>query len=193
MAKNVGLIRFLGTLDGLVSYRRNGEDVFQRPGGFKGERMRTEERYEGVRQLQGEFGRCSSIAALLKRSLQSYLSCIPDIYIYNWIQSGMTALKEFDVASARGEKTVGKGLATIAGRKFLEGFSFNRIRGLRSVLNAAFEVDLGEGRFLIRDFRSEMVRFPKGCAVGGLQFLVMRVDFEGRSGLIHEPGRKGEG
>jgi hypothetical protein len=179
MAKNKGIFKVQGKLDGYVFYRRNGKDIVQMAGGFDGERIKTEERYEKTRQLAGEFGHCASLASLLKRELAPFLATIPDPYVYNWIQQRLTMIKECDTDSPKGSKTVGKGLATAEGRRLLEGFSFNRHKGLGAVLYAPYDFNPEEGVFRISDFCP--VRdfcFVKGVGVGGMQLVLLRVNFE---------------
>jgi hypothetical protein len=179
MAQNKGIFKVQGKLDKYVFYRRNGKDIVQMAGGFDSERIKTEERYEKTRQLASEFGHCASLASLFKRELAPFLATIPDSYVYNWIQKRLMLVKDCDVDSPKGSKTVGKGLATAEGRKLLEGFSFNRMKGLGSVLYAKYALDLEGGslRFPafcpVRDFG-----FAKGVRVGGLQLVLLRVDFE---------------
>lgn len=179
MAKNKGIIKVQGKLDGLVFYRRNGIDIVQRPGGFDGERIKTEGRYEKTRQLAGEFGQCASLASLFKRELTPFLQTIPDPYVYNWIQKRLMLIKDCDRDSPKGGKTVANGLKTLEGKRLLDGFSFNRNKGLGTVLFAPYAVDLDEGTFSIQDFLPQRdFSFGKGMGVGGMQLVLMRVDFE---------------
>ena len=77
MAKNTGLIKFTGKV-GLLSARQTQYgNIISTPGGFKGERIKTEERYEATRQLGTEFGRCSKIASQLYSALSFYLKTLP--------------------------------------------------------------------------------------------------------------------
>lgn len=185
MAKNIGLIKFEGSLGDVVGYPRNGKYVLQRKGGFNGERTRTEERYEGTRQRQSEFGRCATLASVFKRVFQSYLDFVPDSYVYSWIQSKLLEVKACDVASAKGDKTVGKGLMTEQGKLLMEKMHFNRAASLRTVLHVPFQVDLVEGRFSIAGFSvAAGLSFPKGAAVCCMQFMVLRFDLEAVSYVL---------
>lgn len=152
MAQNKGIFKVQGKLDGYVFYRRNGKDIVQVAGGFDGERIKTEARYEKTRQLASEFGHCASLASLFKRELAPFLATIPDSYVYNWIQQRLTMVKECDVCSPKGSKTVGKGLVTVEGRALLEGFSFNRKKGLDGVLYGKYAVDLEAGTLRLLNF-----------------------------------------
>ena len=180
MAFNNGSIKYSGNLDGKVGYYRNGKHVLQMKGGFDGARTKTEARYLGTRQRQNEFGRCSSLAALLKQSLQWYLDFVPDVYIFNWIQSGMLAVKACDVVSPKGEKTVLKGLDTAAGRSLMGKYQFNRKCSLSAVFTARVTVDFENGIFSVPKFTSKgHLRFlPKKDTMTGFQFLLLRIDFD---------------
>jgi hypothetical protein len=179
MAKSKGIFKIQGKLEGYVHYRRNGKDIVQMPGGFDGARIKTEERYEKTRQLATEFGKCASLASLFKRELAAFLEPIPDPYVYNWIQQRMTMLKTCDVVSPKGEKTVGKGLLNTEGKMLLDHFSFNRSKELGQVLFAKYSVDLDTGILRIPAFYpTRDFGFGKGMRIGGLQLVLMRVDFE---------------
>jgi hypothetical protein len=179
MAKSKGIFKVQGKLDGYVHYRRNGKDIVQMAGGFDGERIKTEDRYAKTRQLATEFGKCASLASLFKRELAPFLETIPDPYVFNWIQQRMTLLKECDVDSPKGEKTVGKGLQTAAGKKMLDRFSFNRNKNLGQVLFAKYAVDMETGRLTVPAFCPKRdFGFGKRMRAGALQLVLLLVDFE---------------
>jgi hypothetical protein len=91
-------------------------------------------------------------------------------------------VKDCDVVSPKGTKTVAKGLQTAEGKKLFEGFSFNRNKGLGTVLFAPYIVDLAQGSltlpafYPLRDFN-----FAKGGTVGGMQLVLLRLDLANNS------------
>lgn len=183
MARYKGIVRIQGKLDGKIYYRRNGKDIVQSPGGFDGARIKTEERYLPTRQLNSEFGLCSSAGALLKWELQSYLNSIPDSYVYNWIMKRLLAVKATDVSSERGARTVLKGLRTVAGYDLMRKFEFNRNCTVSRVLhqNPVFSAEKGSLTF---SQKGSLLTFIKGADYAALQLVLLRVDFENFSSVM---------
>ncbi|MFT3793780.1 hypothetical protein [Flavobacterium sp.] len=178
MAKNTGLIKFTGKLGGLSGRDTPFGNIIQTPGGFKGDRIKTEARYEKTRQLYTEFGRCATLSSLFKRNLDFYLRLLPDPYVYNHIQKWLTAVKECDVASPKGEKTVGKGLLTEEGKALFTQFSFNRVRRFGFGGTTGYGVGLANGTLTFASFDTSRLTFPAGANSLGMQLILMRVDFE---------------
>ena len=145
MAKNVGLIQFEGSIGDLVAYHRNGSLIIQRKGGFNGERLKTEERYESVRKRQSEFGNCAKLASGIKRAMAWWLQWIPENMIYNHIQSVVMGVKNCDVLSEKGAKTFEKGLRTPAGTALFRKFQLSPKRSLSAgtIVVAPFNFETG--------------------------------------------------
>lgn len=168
----------------IVTYKRNKKTITQRAGGFDSERTRTEDRYASTRQRRTEFGGCSKIATSLHSALKfSHLFTIPDPkpgeYVYNHIQRGMLKIKECDIVSPKGEKTVSKGLKTENGRKLLEEFSFSRTQQIADVLFSPYSVALSDGCFSIKNFAPyTQLYFPRERDMVGMQFILLRIDLE---------------
>lgn len=184
MAKNIGLIQFTGKLGGLSGRNTAFGNIIQTPGGFNGDRIRTEERYEKTRQLSTEFGRCAKLSSLFKRSLDTYLKTLPDPYVYNHIQKRMAAIKECDTDSPKGEKTVGKALENEKGFALLRHFSFNRKRSFNFSLLHGAALDLEKGTFTIPHLNMAEFDFPPGATMVGMQLVLLRVDFETAAGVM---------
>jgi len=176
MAKNTGIIKIQGLLDGNVFYRRNGKDIIQTKGGFDGTRIKSEERYEKTRQLGTEFGNCARQASAIKAVLQPFLSPIPDPYIYNWIQSLLVKVKNCDTSSGFGARNAHSGLQTVTGKKLLENFQFNRLRHLNTVLqNFSFDLDTCN---LTITANAVPVLFPKSASHAAVQLVLLRLDLK---------------
>ena len=110
MAKNIGLIKFTGKLGNLSGRQTKYGNIISTPGGFKGDRIKTEERYAVTRQLGSEFGRCSKISSQLYAILRFYLSTIRHPHMYGYIQSLIMNVKGCDVTSSIGERLFDIGL-----------------------------------------------------------------------------------
>lgn len=180
MAKNIGIIKFEGALGDLVGYMRNGKPVLQRKGGFNGERIKTEARYEGTRKRQSEFGLCARISSLLHKVFAEVLVAIPTPMVYNFIQSQVMAIKNCDVVSAKGDKTFAKGLATPEGRALFAGFQFHVGPTLTGVVTVVSPYDPLDGSLRVRLAPS----FVKKSAQYGLILTVVAMDFDGLAATV---------
>lgn len=174
MAKNIGIIKFEGALGDLVGYMRNGKPVLQRKGGFNGERIKTEARYEGTRKRQSEFGLCARISSLLHKVFAEVLVAIPTPMVYNFIQSQVMAIKNCDVSSEKGQKTFAKGLATPEGRALFAGFQFHVGPSLSRVVTIVSPYDPLDGTIAVRLESS----FKKKPVEYGLSLTVVAMDFD---------------
>ncbi|MDR6967816.1 hypothetical protein J2X31_001828 [Flavobacterium arsenatis] len=178
MAKNTGLIKFTGKLGNLSARETQYGNIISTPGGFNGDRIRTEERYEATRQLGTEFGRCSKIASQLYSTLTFYLQTLPHPHMYGYIQSLITNIKGCDANSPKGERSFGIGLQTEQGRKMLHHFSFNPKRNLQSVMMQQYDVGLETGKLVLPGFNIQKISFPKSARKLGLQLVLLRLDTE---------------
>jgi len=184
MAKNIGPIQFTGKLGGISGRSTSFGNILQTPGGFKGERIKTEDRYIKTRQLNSEFSRCAKISSVLYKSLGWHLKTIPDTYVYGHIQGRICAIKECDEQSPKGEKTVAKGLATQKGQLLLRDFSFNRKRDLTSALMISARFSLAEGRLSLPQFDVSRAISPRGAKHLGLQLVLLRLDTETPAAVV---------
>lgn len=179
MAKNISLIKFTGKLGELSAKNSKYGNILFTPGGFKGERIKTEARYEVTRQLGTEFGRCSKISSQLYSCLQFYLQTIPHLHMYGSVQSLVTTIKGCDISSPKGERFFGGGLQTEEGKRLLKGFSFNPKRSLTSFLVSSYSLVLDRGTFVVEDFDAGKASFPKGAERLGIQLVLLGLDADG--------------
>lgn len=178
MAKNIGIIKFTGKLGGLSGRDTAFGNIIQTPGGFKSERLKNDPIYLKSRQLATEFGRCSKIAALFRQVLLPYLKLLPDPYVYNHIQKCVLAVKDCDLDSPKGSKTVANGLLTPAGAALLGNFSFNRKRHFYFAGIGEYSFDIGRGELTLRGIDSTRYNFPTGSNAVGFQLILLCADFE---------------
>ena len=178
MAKNVGLLQFVGKLGGISGRVTPYGTIVSTPGGFKGDRIRTEDRYLVTRQLGTEFGRCSKVASKLHSCLVAYLKMLSQHHVYGTIQARLTAIKACDVIAPKGERSVGAGLHTEAGRALLLDFGFSAKKGLRDVVSGGYAMDMEAGRLTFMDFGLKEMVLPKGAQSVGLELLLLRLDTE---------------
>ncbi|WP_298118830.1 hypothetical protein [Flavobacterium sp.] len=186
MAKNIGLIQFEGSIGDLVAYQRNGSLIIQRKGGFKGERLKTEERYESVRKRQSEFGKCAKLASSIKRALSLWLQFVPENMIYNHIQSMVMGIKNCDVSSEKGTKTFAKGIATPEGVYQFKKFQLNPKRSLSAGVEITSFFDFETGTVSVCPHQYKL----KPSMQLGAEVLLLQLDLDTYEYQVHSSGKQ---
>ena len=122
MATYESVIKITGTVGDLVFYNLNGKNVVRKKSGFNKTAFKKSPSYEKVRQNSSEFGHCSKIGKVIRKSLEIYIKESGDPLLYQKFAKVMTAIKDLDTVSERGKRTVELGLKTEEGRKLLREF-----------------------------------------------------------------------
>jgi hypothetical protein len=178
MGKLDGIIRFTGSFDGLSFYKLRGKIVVRRPGGFKSAAVKTQANYVRTRENASQFGYCSSIGKVLRIALHPFVRKIRTPYLHTHVVSLFNQILKFDSVSLRGAKTLLLGLASDEGRALLRGFEFNKELSFKKVFPVPYTVSLSEGKFIVPVFKMTPISFPTGATHIGLQFMMLRFDFE---------------
>lgn len=131
MAELKGVLKITGKLGGLSFYKMNGKIIVRNPGGFDGEKIRKDKKYENVRNNASEFGRCSKFGAQLRSALQPFVKDLNDPVLHGRMAKMLHDLMKMDVVSAKGERTVQMGLQHAESTKILDGFTWNLRDGKR--------------------------------------------------------------
>jgi hypothetical protein len=178
MGKLEGIIRFTGSFDGLSFYKLRGKIVVRKTGGFKGAAIKTQANYVRTRENASQFGYCSNVGKALRTALFPFVQKIRTPYLHNHVVALLNQIVKFDGVSLRGSRTLALGLASDEGYSLLKGFDFNKELAFKKVFPVAFAVSLAEGKFVVPNFSMSQVSFPAGATHIGLQFLVLRFDFD---------------
>ena len=127
MATYESVIKITGAVGDLVFYNLNGKNVVRKKSGFNKTAFKKSPSYEKVRQNSSEFGHCSKIGKVIRKSLEIYIKESGDPLLYQKFAKVMTAIKDLDTVSERGKRTVELGLKTEEGRKLLREFQMGAI------------------------------------------------------------------
>lgn len=173
-----GIIRFTGSFDGLSFYKMRGKIVVRRTGGFKGAAIKTQANYARTRENASQFGYCAGVGKALRMALYPFVRKIRTPYLHNHVVSLLNQMVKFDRVSLRGGKTLMLGLSSEEGYSLLKGFDFNKELSLKNVFPVAYTVSLAEGKFVVPTFSMSQVSFPSGATHIGLQFMMLRFDFD---------------
>jgi hypothetical protein len=178
MARQKGIIKITGTLDGLNFYSRLGVPLIRKAGGgFQSEAIKTKPSMVRVRENGSEFKICMTSVKHFKIGLQPITNQFKDTFLHQRLVQLFTKIKLLDTVSARGQRTVGIGLENEAGKNLLNRYVLTSGNSLDAVLRQGFEVDWSLSGFRIAAFDVAAVRFPKGVTHVQLQTGYMVFDF----------------
>ena len=190
MAKVSGIIQIEGTLSGITFYKRKGVWIARKAGGgFNGKAIKTKASMVRVRENGSEFGRCMKNVQLFKKALFPLLVLIKDTDRHARIVSLFTKIKNSDVVSERGSRSVAVGLQLESGRDLLMNYLLTKGKDLASffAMGYLFEWETGI-RFYNLD--GSHLFFPKGAHIIEIQLMYARIDFENQQYEISECTRE---
>lgn len=130
MATYESLITITGAVGDLVFYNLNGKNVVRKKSGFNKAAFKKSPSYEKVRQNSSEFGHCSKIGKIIRKSLEVYIKEAGDPLLYQKFAKVMTTIKDLDRVSGRGKRTVENGLKTEEGKKLLREFQLGTVKNV---------------------------------------------------------------
>lgn len=110
MARVNGLVKIDGTVDDVTFYRKNGKNFIRQKGGVSGERIKTDPSYARTRENNAEFGHCGVAAKNLRTAAGSMVNKAKDSKLSSRMLQAMARVKNNDLISARGSRTVGVGI-----------------------------------------------------------------------------------
>ncbi len=164
MAKLTGIIKLEGTLDNLTFYKGQEGYLVRTKGGVSKERILNDPAFVRTRENGVEFGESATSGKLLRTSVRNLLIRAKDNRITSRLTQIMSKVKNTDITSKRGERTVSIGLATADGKAILKGFNFNKRALLSTVLFAPFTVDNPTGEIVIPNLTpTHDISFPSGA------------------------------
>ncbi|MEY8760081.1 hypothetical protein [Chryseobacterium tongliaoense] len=126
MATYESLITIKGSVGDLVFYNLNGKNVVRKKSGFNKNAFKKSPSYEKVRQNSSEFGHCSKTGKLIRQALNLYIKEAEDPLLYQKFAKLMTEIKDLDMVSEKGKRTVKNGIATENGKLLLRKFQFGK-------------------------------------------------------------------
>ena len=174
MAKQTGIIKLKGTIDGLIFYKLNGVDIARRQSGFTKEAIKNSPRMDRVRDNNTEFGNTSSVKKIFKDSLRPFFGNEKDGTLHSRMMSLFMQIKDFDSTSVRGKRRVAIGLQTIQGQQLLKRFDFT-----------PYPLDLRNGIYDAASFTCTIsspgltaLSYPNGATHLELTLGIVVLDFE---------------
>jgi hypothetical protein len=174
-----GVVSFQGTYEDMTFYKKEGKNYVRKKSGVSKERIANDPNYVRTRENMNEFKQSATSGKLLRLALGSLVFKAKDNKLSSRLLQTMSRIKNLDATSARGQRTVALGLATVAGKVDLTRFDFNANAPLNSVLFAPYELDVPSGKVTITDFIGvEQLQYPEGATHVSFQAAVLAIDFD---------------
>ena len=144
MARQRGVIKYLGTIGEIRHFRIKGEkDYFAGLiGGPTKEQVLTDPAFQRTRENMNEFGGCALAGKLLRTAFSSLLKSMADNRVTGRITAIMKKINLEDGSEARGQRAV---LITQA-PQYLEDFEFNKNLSTLGVFKAPYTLTEGATR-----------------------------------------------
>jgi hypothetical protein len=166
MATYESLITLKGAVGDLVFYNLNGKNVVRKKSGFNKTAFKKSPTYEKVRQNSSEFGHCSKVGKIIRIALDKYIKESGDPLLYQSFAKVMTEIKDLDIMSGRGNRTVKNGLKTEKGKLILNNFHFGKKHNLENILsvkNGLFE---------------KSIQLEQEISLDEIEVISLKIDFE---------------
>ncbi|MCU7616531.1 hypothetical protein NZ698_04930 [Chryseobacterium sp. PBS4-4] len=137
MATYESLIKLNGSLGDLIFYNLNGKNIVRKKSGFNKNAFKKSASYEKVRQNSSEFGHCSKIGKIIRQCLDIYIKKSDDALLYQRFAKLMTEIKDLDIISEKGKRSVKNGLEKESGFQLLKKFQFGIIENLENLASVS--------------------------------------------------------
>lgn len=134
MATYESFIKLNGTVGDLVFYNLNGKNVVRKKSGFNKNAFKKSASYEKVRQNSSEFGHCSRVGKAFRQCLEPHIKECGDALLYQKFAKLMTEIKDLDIISDKGKRTVKNGITIESGIQMLRNFQFGKIQNLENLV-----------------------------------------------------------
>ncbi|MFY0481069.1 hypothetical protein ACI6PS_00575 [Flavobacterium sp. PLA-1-15] len=183
MAKQVGIVPFVGTLDGINFYMRKGKPVARKAGGgFNGSAIKKCASMARVRENSTEFGHCSRVKKLFKDSLFPFLGKLRNDELQRRLMQLFLKIKDADKVSERGKRQIGAGLEDVAGKALLDGFCFTSF--CLPTENGVY--DATASAYTLHSFAPKKLEFKTGATHFELQFGVVVLDLVEHKAMLYK-------
>lgn len=179
MAKLNSIIKIEGTIDDLTFYKGQDGYLVKRKSSVSKSRINSDPAFARTRENGYEFGHAASSGKQLRRAIIPLMSDAKDNRVTSRLTRTMSQIKNFDSASARGQRKVAIGINEALAKQALKGFDFNNRALLSSVLLTDFTVNTTTGEITIPNFTpTKNLASPTGATHVSFTTGVLNLNFE---------------
>lgn len=180
MPRQKGLVKIEGTLDDITFFKRKDVFLVRTKGGVSKERIMNDPTFLRTRENGTEFGSVAGSGKILRNACSVLTKSAYDGSLSNRLVQELTKVKNADITSARGERQVYVGIATVDGKLALKGFNLNSRAPLSSILFAPFTLDTASGKVSIVDLNPlDMLKYPPNATHVSFQSAFLNLNFDG--------------
>lgn len=178
MARQVGLLKLVGTLGDISFYKTVYGYLARTKTGVDRKTVLTDPRFQRTRENAFEFGRGAKAGKLLRDAIRPLLRHAKDSMTVQRLTQRMMKVLQADTINRRGMRTVTHGDLGL-----LKGFDFNNNASLDSIIQISFEIEFNRvsGTVLL-NLQSHKpkrdIKAPNGTTHYKLSFGVASLNFE---------------
>lgn len=178
MARQTGIIKLTGTLNGINLYTRQGKALARKAGGgFNSHDIKHKPSMKRVRENSSEFGRCSRTKKHFNRALRPFLCHHKDTTLHGRLMRLFTSLKKLDSVHERGQRQLAEGIHTPMGIQLLKDFNFTPSCRVSSHLLANVTYNSAQRILHIASLNIKSLPFASGATHMALTLGVLHFDF----------------
>lgn len=122
MARQHGIIRFEGKLEGFSFYRTKDGYIVRKSGGFKSDRLKNDACYAPCRKTAADFGACSKASKILKEALGDFLPPGNGKDMHLKRKELFTEIQKLDTAHPVGHRHPAHVIHTTEAKALIKGF-----------------------------------------------------------------------
>lgn len=142
MAKQSGIIRIEGSLEGLNFYMRKGKPVVRKAGGgFTRKSIKSKVSMVRVRENNSEFGRVSQAKKTFLQALKQMFGDFHEPELHGRMMKIFLNIKDEDTVSARGDRNLKEAFKNEKAGKLIQNFQVNPKLSLPDSLGAVAQMD----------------------------------------------------
>lgn len=179
MAKYTIKLPLKGTYGEVNFYYRQGKPTQRKGGGgFTSESIKNSPKMQGIRDNNSEFGHCSRIKKHFMEALMPFFGENTDGTLHGRLMKLFMAIKDLDEESAKGQRTISRGMDTATGRRWMKDFAFTPGVSVQRVLGGELKYEAETGFLIAPRFDPKTITYPKGADCFIVLYAVLDFDFE---------------
>lgn len=163
MAKQAGIIKITGLLDGYSFYQDKHGFQVRRKGGASKEKVKHDPSMKRTRENASEFKYTMQAVKFFKPVLWPFLMQFKDGDLHSRMVGFFRSLVDLDSVSERGQRRVAKALGLLAGQEALLGHVFTRSGGLDRCLKRPYTFNWDVTGVVWNRVVGKEIRFPMGA------------------------------